>query len=107
MSEPYWSVICDQEKLIEQGCLGAPDWIIEILSPGKSKREMQTKYALYQESSVTEYRMVYPYKKAVLQFVLDDITEKYQLIAMFSAEDYATPRVFPDLKIELQEVFEE
>ena len=105
--QPDLSVICDLNKLTEQSCLGSPDWIIEILSPGNSKKEMQTKYALYQESGVTEYWMVYPYEKAVHQFVLDDKTEKYQLIAMFSEEDFATPQVFPDLKIDLQEVFAE
>ena len=105
--QPDLSVICNPEKLTEQGCLGAPDWIIEILSPGNSKKEMQTKYALYQESGVKEYWMIYPYEKAVHQFVLDAKTEKYQLIAMFAEEDYASPQVFPDLKIDLQEVFAE
>lgn len=75
--QPDLSVICDPEKLTEQGCLGAPDWIIEILSPGNSKKEMQIKYALYQESGVKEYWMVYPYEKAVHQFMLDVETEKY------------------------------
>ncbi len=106
--QPDLSVICDPEKLTEQGCLGAPDWIIEILSPGSnSKKEMQIKYALYQESGVKEYWMVYPYEKAVHQFMLDVETEKYQLIAMFAEEDYASPQVFSDLKIDLQEVFSE
>lgn len=105
--QPDLSIICALEKLTEQGCLGAPDWIIEILSPGNSKKEMQTKYALYQESGVKEYWMVYPYEKAVHQFVLDASTEKYQLIAMYAEEDYASPQVFPDLKIDLQEVFAE
>ncbi|WP_428357601.1 Uma2 family endonuclease [Methyloprofundus sp.] len=105
--QPDLSIICAPEKLTEQGCLGAPDWIIEILSPGNSKKEMQTKYALYQESGVKEYWMVYPYEKAVHQFVMDASTEKYQLIAMYAEEDYASPQVFPDLKIDLQEVFAE
>ncbi len=68
---------------------------------------MQTKYQLYQESGVSEYWLVYPYEKAVHQFVLDNSTGKYQLIAMLSDEDYATPSIFPDLKIDLQEVFAE
>lgn len=51
--------------------------------------------------------MVYPYEKAVHQFMLDVETEKYQLIAMFAEEDYASPQGFPDLKIDLQEVFSE
>ncbi len=68
---------------------------------------MQPKFKLYQESGVTEYWMVYPYEKAVHQFILDGNTGKYQLIAMLSDEDHASPSIFPDLKIDLQEVFAE
>jgi len=105
--QPDLCVICDTEKLDIQGCNGAPDWIIEILSKGNSKRETQEKYALYQESGVKEYWLVYPYEQSVHQFVLNEQTEKYELIAMFSAEDNASPVLFPDLVIDLAEVFAE
>jgi Uma2 family endonuclease len=105
--QPDLCVICDPEKLTEQGCDGAPDWIIEILSKGNSKREMQLKYALYQENGVREYWLIYPYEKAVHQFVLNERTEKYDLIAMFSDEDTVSPHLFPDLEIDLADVFAE
>ncbi len=105
--QPDLCVICDKEKLTEQGCLGSPDWIIEILSKGNSKKEMQIKYQLYQENGVKEYWLVYPYEQAVHQFVLDESTEKYQLINMFAEEDIARPHIFPDFEIDLREVFAE
>lgn len=105
--QPDLCVICDAEKLDPRGCLGAPDWIIEILSQGNSKKEMQTKYELYRECGVKEYWIVYPFEQAVHQFVLDEVQDKYQLINMFSGEDTATPQLFPDLQIDLQEVFAE
>lgn len=105
--QPDLCVICDAEKLDPRGCLGAPDWIIEILSQGNSKKEMQTKYELYRECGVKEYWIVYPFEQAVHQFVLDEAQDKYQLINMFSGEDSATPHLFPDLQIDLQEVFAE
>ena len=105
--QPDISVICDSDKLTEQGCLGAPDLVIEILSKGNSKKEMQIKYALYQESGVTEYWIVYPYEQAIHQFALDNKTNKYQLMKMFAEDDIATSHVFSDLKIDLQEVFAE
>jgi Uma2 family endonuclease len=105
--QPDLCVICDADKLDPLGCLGAPDWIIEILLQGNSKKEMQTKYALYRESGVKEYWIVYPFEQAVHQFVLDEDQDKYQLINMFSGEDIATPQLFPDLQIDLQEVFAE
>ncbi len=103
--QPDLCVIYDTNKLDTNGCLGAPDWIIEILSQGNSKKEMQIKYELYQESGVKEYWLVYPYEQAVYQFVLDDELDKYQLFKMHSGEDMATPYLFPDLQIDLQEVF--
>jgi len=103
--QPDLCIICDPKKLDSKGCLGAPDWIIEILSKGNSKKEMQTKYALYAESGVKEYWIIYPYEEAVHQFVLNETDNHYQLMAMFSGEDIASPYLFPDLEIDLREVF--
>jgi len=105
--QPDLCVICDKEKLTEQGCNGAPDWIIEVLSPGNSNKEMRLKYDLYQENGVTEYWLVYPYEQAVYQFLLDKDTEKYQLFAMHAGDDIAKPYLFPELDIDLADVFAE
>ncbi len=105
--QPDLCVICDKEKLTEQGCSGAPDWIIEVLSPGNTKKDMHLKYELYQENGVTEYWLVYPYEQAVYQFVLDRHSEKYQLHAMYAGDDLAMPYLFPELQIDLADVFAE
>lgn len=105
--QPDLCVICDKDKLTERGCDGAPDWIIEILSPSNSKKEMRFKYELYEESGVGEYWLVYPYEQAVYQFVLNSQTEKYELKGMYANDDIATPFLFPELKIDLAEVFAE
>ena len=81
--------------------------IIEVLSKGNSKRETQEKFALYQESGVKEYWLVFPYEQSVHQFVLNAQTEKYELIKMFSGDDQASPVLFPDLLIDLSDVFAE
>lgn len=103
--QPDLCVICDPGKLTEQGCSGAPDWIIEILSPGNTKKEMRLKYDLYQENGVKEYWLVYPYEQAVYQFVLNDDSQKYQLHGMYAQDEWATPYSFPDLQIDLADVF--
>jgi Uma2 family endonuclease len=105
--QPDLCVICDKNKLTERGCDGAPNWIIEILSPSNSKREMRFKYELYEESGVTEYWLVYPYEQAAYQFVLNEQSEKYELKGMYANDDIATPFLFPELKIDLAEVFAE
>ncbi|ANE56934.1 Uma2 family endonuclease [Methylomonas sp. DH-1] len=104
--QPDLCVICDKEKLTEQGCDGAPDWIIEVLSPGNSRKEVRLKYDLYQECGVGEYWLVFPYEQIVQQFVLDD-SGKYQLRALYPGNETAAPHLFPDLQIDLNDVFAE
>ena len=103
--QPDLCVVCDADKLDSKGCLGAPDWIIEILSKSTAQKDTQTKFQLYQEAGVKEYWLVYPYEATVSQFVLDEVSDRYQLLAMFSKQDNAVPFLFPELTINLQEVF--
>ncbi|MFI3186661.1 MAG: Uma2 family endonuclease [Methylococcaceae bacterium] len=103
--QPDICVICDKDKLDEQGCNGAPDWIIEILSKGNSKKEVKTKHALYAESGVIEYWLIYPYEEVIQQFVLNDETAQYQLHNSYAGDDVAVPYLFPDLVIDLPTLF--
>ncbi len=103
--QPDLCVICDTAKLDSQGCNGAPDWIIEILSKGNSKKELQIKYDLYAESGVSEYWLVYPYEQAIHQFVLNE-SGRYELKHMYADDDMAVPSLFPELAVDLSEIFE-
>lgn len=58
--QPDISVICDKMKLVDQGCLGAPDLIVEILSPSTGKKDMDEKFHLYERHGVKEYWIVDP-----------------------------------------------
>ncbi len=104
--QPDLCVICDKEKLDKRGCIGAPDWIIEILSPGNSKKEMKEKFEIYQESGVREYWLVQPEDKAVFVYILNE-AGKYIGLQPFTEDDVAPSFVFPDLQINLKDVFEE
>jgi Uma2 family endonuclease len=105
--QPDLCVICNADKLDTKGCCGAPDWIIEIVSKNNSKRDIEIKFKLYQECGVKEYWIIYPFEEVIHQFVLNEETELYQLQAMFANDGYASPYLFPDLAIDLQEVFAE
>jgi Uma2 family endonuclease len=105
--QPDLCVICDTDKLDAKGCLGAPDWIIEIVSKNNSKRDIEIKYQLYQECCVKEYWLVYPFEEVIQQFVLNENSDKYELIAMFANEGEIHPFLFPDLAIDLTEIFAE
>lgn len=61
--EPDISVICDKTKLDDRGCNGAPDWIIEIVSPSSRKMDYITKNTLYSEAGIREYWIVDPSKE--------------------------------------------
>jgi Uma2 family endonuclease len=105
--QPDICVICNNSKLDEQGCNGAPDWIIEILSKGNSKKEVKIKHALYAESGVKEYWLVFPYEEVIPQFVLNDENNSYQLVNSYADDDVAVPYLFADLAIDLPTLFKD
>jgi len=101
--QPDLCVICDENKLDDKGCNGAPDLIMEILSPGNSKKEMGIKFDLYEENEVKEYWIVDPSEKTVLMYVLKE--NKYVGLKPFIEDDNITSSLFPQLKFPLAEIF--
>ena len=73
--EPDISVICDKNKLSDRGCEGAPDWIIEIVSPTNPKNDYTIKLFKYRTAGVREYWIVNPMKKVVQTYVFEGIEE--------------------------------
>ena len=103
--QPDLCVVCDMEKLADgKSCNGAPEWIIEIISPASVITDTKDKFALYEEASVAEYWIVYPNEMFVQQYVLCEGSYRYENV--FKAEDVASPALFPDLKITMSEIFQ-
>lgn len=76
--EPDFSVVCDSSKLDEKGCHGAPDWVIEIVSPGSKNMDYYTKLFKYRNAGVREYWIVDPIKKQVIVYRFEQETmEEY------------------------------
>jgi Uma2 family endonuclease len=103
--QPDICVICDLDKLDDKGCVGAPDLMIEILSPGNTRKEMREKYDVYEENGVKEYWLVEPQDKCVFVYVLNE-AGKYIGLQPVTDEDILTSTVFPDLQIDLSRVFD-
>ena len=101
--EPDISVICDPSKLDDIGCKGAPDFIIEILSPSTNRHDKLTKFNLYQRAGVREYWIVDPVSKSVQVFVLED--GRYSAKDFGSAEEKVRVNVLEDCEINLSQVF--
>src|SRR5258708_30792216 len=68
--QPDVCVVCDPAKVDERGVCGAPDLVIEILSPGNSKKEVRDKYELYEEAGVKEYCVINPTEENLVTFLL-------------------------------------
>ena len=104
--QPDICVICDLSKLDDKGCLGAPDLVIEVLSPGNSLREIDQKFNVYEESGVREYWVVYPEYSHVNIFLLDE-SGKFVGQHPKNNGELLCSAVFPELVINLSEVFSE
>jgi Uma2 family endonuclease len=70
--QPDLSVFCDQEKLDQKGAKGAPDLVVEILSPGNSRRDMKDKFEVYELAGVREYWIFHPIDSFVLPYLLNE-----------------------------------
>jgi Uma2 family endonuclease len=102
--QPDLSVICDEKKRGPEGCRGAPDRVVEILSPSNTAIEMIRKFDLYRRAGVREYWVVSPEEKTIHAYCFQD--EK-MLSRVYTAADAAESAVFPDLEIALEPVFAE
>lgn len=104
--QPDLCVICDKSKLDKRGCVGAPDLIIEILSPGNSKKEMKDKFEVYEEAGVREYWIVQSTDKNVLVYTLNE-QGVFVGHRPFIEDETMHSFIFPELKINLLEVFKD
>ena len=102
--QPDLVVVCDKGKLGEEGCRGAPDLVVEILSPSNSAIEMERKLKLYIEAGVREYWVVDPVNKGLTVYLFSDgviTTNTYKNTGSVSVA------ILPGLEIALEQVFAE
>ncbi len=101
--QPDICIVRDQNKLDEKGCLGAPDLVVEILSPNSSQKDAREKYDLYEEAGVREYWMIHPNEKLVDVYLLEE--GKFAFQKKFVATDQINVSILSDFKIDLKEIF--
>lgn len=101
---PDMSIVCDRNKLDNRGCKGAPDMVVEVLSPSTQRRDRLIKLNLYQRAGVREYWIVDPDSKTVQVYLLRD--GLLQITEVYSAEDRAKVNVLEDCHVDLTSVFE-
>jgi Uma2 family endonuclease len=101
--QPDICVVCDPAKIDKKGCIGAPDIIIEILSPSNSEKELKYKYEVYEEAGVKEYWVVFPDEKTLLIYTLTD--GKFVPSRLMVKSDVVTSAILPGFMLDLSEIF--
>lgn len=99
--EPDISVICDPDKLTDQGCTGAPDWIIEIVSPSNSSHDYIRKLNLYADAGVKEYWIVDPLSKKIFVYHLEQENFK---AGSYTLQDKVKVDIYDGLWIDFAEL---
>ena len=102
--QPDISVICDSHKLDDAGCIGAPDLIVEILSPSTARKDYKEKFLCYERTGVKEYWLADPSANTVTVFKLG-ADKRYGRPDVYGGEETVVVGIFPDLEIELALVF--
>ena len=101
--EPDITVVCDPGKLDDAGCKGAPDLIIEVLSPSTQRHDRLTKFSLYQRAGVQEYWLVDPASRSVSVYTLEE--GAYHAAVVYASNSSAPVGVLEDCTIDLTTVF--
>ena len=99
--EPDISVICDPNKLTDRGCTGAPDWIVEIISPTTASHDHIRKLNLYADAGVKEYWIVDPLSKKIFVYHLEQEDFKAD---SYTFQDKIKVNIYDDLWIDLTEL---
>ena len=101
MVEPDISVICDPNKLTDRGCSGAPDWIIEIISPSTASHDHIRKLNLYMNAGVIEYWIVDPLSKKIFVYYLDQTDFKADC---YTFQNKVNSNIYDDLWIDFNQL---
>jgi len=103
--QPDISIVCDLSKLDKRGCCGAPDMIVEILSPSTLKKDVNEKFNLYEEHGVKEYWIVHPEAQAINVYILQK-DGKYNDGTVYEYEGKVPVHIFDNTLIDLKDIFD-
>jgi Uma2 family endonuclease len=104
--QPDIVVVCDPAKIDEKGCKGAPDLVVEIVSPSTVQKDLKQKMALYERAGVKEYWIIHPADKTVMIFKLNQMAQ-YGRPEILTKEDTLKTDLFEDLSVDLKRAFRE
>ncbi|MCG8454681.1 MAG: Uma2 family endonuclease [Holophagales bacterium] len=104
--QPDLSIVCDSSKIRQSGCHGAPDWVIEVLSPSTATFDHLRKRELYERHGVVEYWLVHPTDRLVTIYRRSaETVGRFGAAEIRGVEEPFGPSLFPELAIRWREVF--
>jgi Uma2 family endonuclease len=103
--QPDVLVVCDPAKITEENIQGAPDLVVEVLSPGTALKDMREKKALYERSGVREYVVIDPLEEYVQRFCLQN-DGHYGSSDVFGPHEVLHLRSLPEIEIQLWKIFD-
>ncbi len=102
--QPDLTVVCDRNKLDKRGVVGAPDLLVEVLSPYTAKKDRQQKMRAYAQTGVREYWIISPSEQTVEVYLLQQ-PGSYGVVIMYQYNEQVPVGVLPGLVIDLTQVF--
>jgi len=102
--QPDICVVCDNSKLDEDGCLGAPDMVVEILSLSSQRYDLNEKFNLYEAAGVKEYWVVSPKEKGINVFILQE-NGKYDAGTVYEGDVQVPVQTLKGLSISTEKLF--
>jgi Uma2 family endonuclease len=104
--QPDLCVICDETKIDNRGCCGAPDLVVEILSPGNSHKDVKLKQDVYEKAGVLEYWIIHPAEQTIAVLILNE-DGRYNGALLYAGKEKITSTAIQGLTINLKELFSE
>lgn len=101
--QPDLFVVCNPDKMDARGCLGSPDFIIEIISPNSSSRDMDVKFNLYEKAGVLEYWIIFPNDQIVECFLLEN--GAYKKSGVYAEDSMIPVHSLPGLELKVPDIF--
>lgn len=103
--QPDVCVVCDPNKIDAKGCVGAPDLVVEVLSPGNTDKEMNEKFEIYEENGVKEYWLVEPDHHVVLVYKLNE-AGKFIGLKPFVESEILKSEVIEGFEVLVRDIFD-
>ena len=104
--QPDLGVICDKSKIDYRGCCGAPDLVVEVISPSNSEHDVRTKHKLYEEAGSPEYWIVDPDQEQLIVYLLNK-EGKYKKGKLYAGDDIITSTTITGFSVKANDIFED